>query len=71
MLFSELTKSVKNKIELIVTFMAILDLIRLQFLSAKQTDNFGEIRMVAIQSPSYEKYLEARDKELVEESEES
>jgi segregation and condensation protein A len=68
MLFSELTKSVKNKIELIVTFMAILDLIRLQFLSAKQTDNFGEIRMVAIQSPSYEKYLEARDKELVEES---
>ena len=71
MLFSELTKSVKNKIELIVTFMAILDLIRLQFLSAKQTDNFGEIRMVAIQSPSYEKYLEARDKELVEESEKS
>jgi segregation and condensation protein A len=69
MFFSEFTKTIENKIELIVTFMAILDLIRLQFLSAKQSDNFGEIRLVTLQSPSLEKYLEVRDKELVAESE--
>lgn len=64
-LFSELRKGVKTKMELIVTFMSLLDLIRLQFLSVKQSDIFGEIRLVAIQPLNFEKYLEERDRNLI------
>ena len=70
-LFREITKPLKSKMELIVTFMAVLDLIRLQFLSAKQPDIFGEIRLVAQQSLTLENYLEVRDKNLLPEETDS
>jgi segregation and condensation protein A len=68
LLFRELAAAVKNKLELIVTFMALLDLIRLQFLAAKQSHAFGEIRLVPLNSLDMELYLELRDKELMPET---
>jgi segregation and condensation protein A len=68
-LFREICKPLKEKIELIVTFMAILDLIRLKFLSAKQPSIFGELRLVALKPLRMEDYLEERDKELIAEKE--
>jgi len=47
-LFREVCQPLQSKMELIVTFMAMLDLLRLQFLSAKQSDIFGEIRLVVL-----------------------
>jgi segregation and condensation protein A len=66
-LFREICQPIKTKMEMIVTFMAVLDLIRLQFLAAKQSDIFGEIRLVVLQSLSMEKYLDIRDQELLPE----
>lgn len=63
-LFREICQPLKTKIERIVTFMALLDLLRLQFLSAKQTEVFGEIRLVVLQSLSMKKYFEIRDKDI-------
>ncbi|MEJ2635516.1 MAG: segregation/condensation protein A [Calditrichia bacterium] len=63
-LFREVTQSIKSKIELIVTFMAVLDLIRLHFMAAKQSDVFGEIRLIPTQELDMRKYLEIRDEEL-------
>jgi chromatin segregation and condensation protein Rec8/ScpA/Scc1 (kleisin family) len=53
--------------ELIVTFMAVLDLVRLHFLTAKQSDIFGEIRLVVLQSLTMQKYLDVRDQDLMPE----
>ncbi len=66
--FREMVASLQTKMELIVTFMAILDLIRLRFITAKQTEVFGEIRLVPLQNLSISAYLETRDKELLNES---
>jgi len=67
MLFREITRSLTTKMEVIVTFMATLDLLRLQFLAAKQSEVFGEIRLVALQPLSMETYLTVRDKDVVTE----
>ena len=69
LLFREICKPLKEKIELIVTFMAVLDLIRLRFLSAKQSDVFGELRLVSLKPLRMEDYLEEREKELIAERE--
>ena len=63
-LFREICQSLQTRMELIVTFMAMLDLLRLQFLSAKQSDIFGEIRLVVLQPLSMEKYFQIRNKEF-------
>ena len=70
-LFREVCKPLKSKMELIVTFMAILDLIRLQFLTAKQSNAFGEIRLIAQQTLTIENYLAIRDQDLLPETAES
>ncbi len=67
-LFREVAQPLKSKIQLIVTFMAILDLIRLGMLSARQSEVFGEIRLIPLNSPTMEKYLELREKELLPET---
>jgi segregation and condensation protein A len=43
---SELFTQAKNKIEIIVTFLSILELIRLKEILARQKDLFGEIEIV-------------------------
>ncbi len=68
MLFREIVRPLENKIQLIVTFIAMLDLIRLHFLSARQSDVFGEIRLVPLQQLSIESYMELRDQELMPDS---
>jgi segregation and condensation protein A len=68
LLFREMCRPLQTKMELIVTFMAMLDLLRLQFLSAKQSDIFGEVRLVVLQPLSMDKYFEIRDKEFLSES---
>jgi len=64
-LFREICKSLQTKMELIVTFMAILDLGRLHFLAAKQSEVFGEIRLVVLKPLTMAKYLEVRDQDLL------
>ena len=44
-LFSELIKQMKEKIVIIVTFMALLDLINKKQLTVKQSENFDDIRI--------------------------
>jgi segregation and condensation protein A len=70
-LFREICKPLNSRMELIVTFMAVLDLIRLQFLTAKQSGVFGEIRLVALQELTIDNYLQVRDKNLLPETAES
>lgn len=67
-LFREICKKLQTKIELIVTFMAILDLARLHFLAAKQSEVFGEIRLAVLQPLTMAKYLEVRDQDVISES---
>ena len=62
-LFSDLQKKLKNKITLIVTVMAISDLIRLRFLSAKQTKAFEDIRLVSSPDLTLENYMRFRNQE--------
>lgn len=62
-LFSELQKHLQDKITLIVTFMAILDLIRLRFLTAKQSNAFEEIRLVSSPDLTLENYMRLRRQE--------
>ena len=45
-LISELFTKAKNKIEIIVTFLAILELIRMKEIAACQKGLFGEIEVV-------------------------
>ncbi len=67
MLFREMCKPLEAKMELIVTFMAMLDLIRFQFIVAKQSEAFGEIRLVSLQDLDMNDYLKLRDKEMITE----
>ncbi len=69
-LFREMCKPLDSKMALIVTFMATLDLIRLQLITIKQSDPFGEIRLVPLGVLTIEKYLDIRNKQLISESEE-
>lgn len=66
-LFREISQPLKSKIEMIVTFMAVLDLMQLRFLTAKQSEAFGEIRLVSLKPLSINEYLAVRDKELIPE----
>lgn len=44
--FTKLLKSAKNKLEIIATFLSILELIRLQEIIVCQSDNFSEIEII-------------------------
>ncbi len=67
-LFREVLSSLETRMELIVTFIALLDLMRLGILTAKQSDAFGEIRLVPLKPLQMETYLNIRDKELIPEN---
>ena len=60
LLFSELQPLLTDRLRFIVTFIAILDLIRSGLLSAKQVDPFGEVRLVPSPDLTFEKYMEKR-----------
>ncbi len=60
-LFSELVKDIEGKLRLIVTLMALLELMRLGIVSARQADVFGEIRLLPLQQITFEEYLTLRD----------
>lgn len=60
-LFEELLKHIKEKLRLIITFMALLDLMKFGMVSAKQTEVFGEIRIVRLQEMSMTRYYALRD----------
>ena len=59
-MFSELVSGYPDKIYIIVTFMAILDLMRLQLLTVKQTDNFEDIRLVPVGDLTMSRYRNLR-----------
>ena len=46
LLFSTIIKDLNSRMELIVTFLAVLDLIRDGICSLKQEDVFGEIELL-------------------------
>jgi segregation and condensation protein A len=50
--FSQLFESVTSRSEVVVTFLALLELIRLKQLVASQTEAFGEIEILAAQPPA-------------------
>jgi segregation and condensation protein A len=49
--FSSLFEGVASRSELIVTFLALLELIRLRVAGAVQTDRFGEIEVLLLEDP--------------------
>lgn len=59
--FSEIQPFLSENIVVIVTFIAILDLMRVGLLSAKQVEAFGDIRLIPSKRLSLENYLESRD----------
>lgn len=59
--FHELSQELPEKIHLVVTFMAILDLMRLNFISARQQEPFGEIRLVPAAELKFSHYLALRE----------
>lgn len=70
-IFREIIQEIKSKIELIVTFIAVLDLLRLNFFTAKQSHTFGEIRLIPLRKLLMDDYLEIHHRELaVEETDE-
>ncbi len=64
LLFQEMIAPIREKLRLIVTFMALLDLIRLGMIQAQQSVMFGEIRLKPIGEISMERYLRLRDQEI-------
>ncbi len=62
-LFHDLVKPFKEKIYLIVTFLALLDLIRLQMIKAVQSEVFGEIRLQPLGTLSMSRYFQLRNQE--------
>ncbi|RMF60588.1 MAG: segregation/condensation protein A [Calditrichaeota bacterium] len=64
--FGELVKEFTEKIYLIVTFMAILDLMKVGLISAKQSQPFDDIRLVAKEPLSMSRYLQLREEVEVE-----
>lgn len=61
LLFSEMARELPEKIYLVVTFMAILDLMKLQMVSAKQAEVFEDIRLVPLTEISLSRYLSLRE----------
>ncbi len=66
-LFRELIEPFQEKIYVIVTFLALLDLIRLQMVRAVQTEVFGEIRLQGLGELTMTRYLQLRSSEEGEE----
>lgn len=62
--FFDLLAEMKGKIYIIVTFMAILDLVRMGLVTARQSDIFGDIRLVSIGEPSMSRFLHLRESEV-------
>ncbi|HVM60132.1 MAG TPA: segregation/condensation protein A [Verrucomicrobiae bacterium] len=48
MIFSELFAAASSRAEVVVTFLALLELIRLKRLKVRQTEAFGEIRVLKV-----------------------
>ncbi|HTS18747.1 MAG TPA: segregation/condensation protein A [Verrucomicrobiae bacterium] len=48
MIFSELFAAASSRVEVVVTFLALLELIRLKRLKVRQTEAFGEIRVMKV-----------------------
>lgn len=63
-LFHDLVKPFKEKMYLIVTFMALLDLVRLQMIKAVQSEVFGEIRLQPLGELSLSRYYQLRSHEM-------
>lgn len=59
--FYDLVTALPEKIYVVVTFMAILDLMRMNFITAKQADPFEDIRIVALREISMSRYLALRE----------
>ncbi|MEZ4745880.1 MAG: segregation/condensation protein A [Calditrichia bacterium] len=68
--FGEITKSLPTKIHVIVTFMSILDLMRLQMITCKQDDAFGDIRLVALTDLSMSHFQSLREEQQLHLSDE-
>ena len=48
MLFSELFATASSRVEIVVTFLALLELIRLKRLKVRQEESFGEIHVIKV-----------------------
>lgn len=59
--FSELVEELTEKIYLIVTFMAILDLMKVNLLSARQSEPFEDIRLISRGEFTMSRYLRLRE----------
>jgi segregation and condensation protein A len=49
-MFADLFEGTASRTEVVVTFLAILELIRLRFIAARQTRQFGEIEIVRVEA---------------------
>jgi segregation and condensation protein A len=61
--FSTLFAAATSRTEVVVTFLAVLELIRLKIIQAVQTENFGEIEIV--RAPEPEPLAEAQPEEAL------
>lgn len=59
--FHEIVKGLPEKIHIIVTFMALLDLVRINLIAAKQGEPFQDIRLVPVGEISMSRYLTLRE----------
>lgn len=64
-LFREITAQLKSRMEVVVSFMALLDLMHLNFIVAKQPNVFGEIRIIPQKELQMKFYLDQRNQELL------
>jgi segregation and condensation protein A len=49
-LFTELFQDTASRTEVVVTFLAILELIRMRFIAARQSRHFGEIEIIRVEA---------------------
>jgi segregation and condensation protein A len=61
LLFFDLMKTLTEKIQVVVTFMAILDLMRINMITVKQAEPFEDIRLVPLGELSMSHYLSLRE----------
>lgn len=60
-LFFDVVKGLTEKIQVVVTFMAILDLMKINLVTAKQVEPFEDIRLVPLGELSMSHYLSLRE----------
>jgi segregation and condensation protein A len=60
-LFFDVVKGLTEKIQVVVTFMAILDLMKINLITAKQVEPFEDIRLVPLGELSMSHYLSLRE----------